>query len=132
VFIFIKLSIGDNIMSNLNEVTLIGRLGDKPQTIKGDDKPAFVVCKIATNEYWKHEGETHNHVEWHSIEVSKPYADFVAKHCDAGDTVFIKGRLRTRNWESKNGVKHSDTIIKADNFQLLHRKNDAEKLPKTE
>ncbi len=120
-------------MSNLNEVTIIGRLGGKPQIIKGDDKPDFVVCKVATNEFWKHDGETRTHVEWHTIEVSKPFvADFVAEHCDVGDEIFVRGRLRTRNWESKGGVKHSGIIIKADNFQLLRQKKDAEKLPNAE
>jgi len=122
---------------NLNEVTLIGRLGAKPKVIKGDDKPSFVVCKIATNEYWKHNGEIHNHTEWHTIEVNNPgllylYMDFFTKHCNVGDEVFVRGRLRSRDWETKEGTKRSTTVIKVDNFHLLRRKKDAEQLPNVE
>jgi single-strand DNA-binding protein len=114
-------------MCNLNEVTLIGRLGAQPKVIKGKDKPSFVVCSIATNEYWKHDGKTQSLTEWHSIEVGEPYADFIAK-LNAGDTVLVKGRLRTRKWEDKEGEKQSAVVVKADNVQLLRKKTDAEVL----
>ena len=119
-------------MSNLNEVTLIGRLGQQPKVIKGDDKPSFIVCKLATNEYWKHGNKSHSHTEWHTIEIGEPIAAFVAEYADVGDELFIRGRLRTRQWENKDGLKFSATVIKADSLQLLRKKSDTEKLSDNE
>ena len=119
-------------MSNLNEVTLIGRLGQQPKVIKGDDKPSFVVCKIATNEYCKHDNQTHTHTEWHTIEIGEPLAAFVAKHVNVGDELYIRGRLRTRKWENKDGVKFLATVIKTDSLQLLRKKSDTKKLSDNE
>lgn len=113
-------------MSNLNEVTLIGRLGQQPNVVKQEgENPSFVVCQLATNEYWNHEGEKHSHVEWHTIHVGVTMADFIVKYCDAGDEIFVRGRLRTKKWE-KDGIEHSTTAIKADSIQLLRKKADAD------
>ena len=116
-------------MCNLNEVTLMGRLGKESKVLKTDENnnASFVRCQIATSEYWKHNGETHDHTEWHTIEISGSQAKFAAEHLSKGDSVFVKGRLRTKNWENKQGEKFTATVIKADNFQLLSKKSQTAK-----
>lgn len=111
-------------MSNFNEVTLIGRLGQQPKVIKGGDKPSFMVCKLVTNEYWKHNNQKNTHTEWHTIEIGEPFAGFIAQYVNVGDELFVRGRLRTRKWENKEGAKFSATVIKADNVQLLRKKSE--------
>ena len=50
-------------MGNLNEVTLIGRLGKEPKMIEHKGKTFMLECQIATNEYWKPRNKVHTHTD---------------------------------------------------------------------
>ena len=114
-------------MGNLNEVTLIGRLGAEPKMIEKKDKTIVMECQIATNEYWKPREKVHTHTEWHTVEIKGAYVDFILIHCDVGDEFFIRGRLRTRKWKNNEGKNRAKTIIMAYELQLLRRKGDCPK-----
>lgn len=106
-------------MFNLNRVTLIGCLGADPKTIKTNEgKASFVICQLATNETWKHENVTKTHTQWHEVEISKPFANYISKYAKKGDCLFVQGRLRTRKWENKKGEQQSKTVINASSVKL--------------
>ena len=110
-------------MFNFNEVTLIGQLGQDPKIIKAKNNDlSFVVCQIATNETWNYEKKTENHVEWHTVEISQPRARFIAEHAKKGNQLFVRGHLRTREWEDSEKRKQHQTVIKANQVHLLRQK----------
>jgi len=49
-----------------------------------------------------------------------------AKYLQKGKLVYIEGKLRTRSFEDKEGIKKYTTEIVAENFTLLGRKSDFE------
>jgi len=53
-------------------------------------------------------------------------ADVAAKFLQKGKLVYIEGRLRTRSFEDKEGIKKYTTEVVAENFTLLGRKTDFE------
>jgi single-strand DNA-binding protein len=59
-------------------------------------------------------------VLWRSL------ADVAAKFLQKGKLVYIEGKLRTRSFEDKDGVKKYTTEVVAENFTMLGRKTDFE------
>ena len=56
----------------LNQVTLLGRIGNDPQ-IRGSQAKPVTTFSLATNSSWKDEfAEWQNRTEWHRITVFKP------------------------------------------------------------
>jgi single-strand DNA-binding protein len=53
-------------------------------------------------------------------------ADVAAKFLQKGKLVYIEGKLRTRSFEDKEGIKRYTTEIVAENFTMLGRKTDFE------
>jgi single-strand DNA-binding protein len=112
-------------MNNLrNKVTLIGRVGQKPelQTVKGD----FKVTKfsLATNENYKEkDGTWKENTQWHNIIAWGKTAEMLVKLSDKGVEIAMEGKLVNRNYESKTGEKHYVTEIELLEFILLNQKD---------
>ncbi len=49
-----------------------------------------------------------------------------AKFLQKGKLVYIEGKLRTRSFEDREGVKRYTTEVVAENFTMLGRKTDFE------
>jgi single-strand DNA-binding protein len=47
-----------------------------------------------------------------------------AKFLQKGKLVYIEGKLRTRSFEDKDGIKKYTTEVVAENFTMLGRKSD--------
>lgn len=107
-------------MSSVNKVILIGHLGRDPEmrfTKSGDG-----VCNfsIATSEKWKDKsGEKKEQTTWHRIVIWGKLAEIASEYLSKGKQVYIEGRLQTREWEDKEGVKHHTTEIVASNMTML-------------
>ena len=105
---------------NLNKVFLIGNLTRDPElkTTPGGQP----VCNIgmATNRIWtdKQSGQKQQKVEFHTVILWRRLAEIANQYLQKGSLVFIEGRLQTRSWEDKNGVKRWTTEIVAENMQL--------------
>ena len=53
-------------------------------------------------------------------------ADVAAKYLTKGRLVYIEGKLRTRSYEDKEGVRRYTTEIVAESFNILGRRSDFE------
>lgn len=97
---------------HLNEVNLIGRLGEEPES-KDINNIRIARISVATNFIANKNGEKEKKVEWHSVVAYQKLADIAMKYLKKGDSVYIKGSLRTNNWTDKEGVKRYRTEIMA-------------------
>ena len=112
-------------MSGLNQVTLVGRLGQTPE-IKDINGVKITNFSLATSKSWKDDsGEKQTKTEWHRITCFRKTAELAAQYLTKGSQALIVGELQTRSWE-KDGVKRYQTEIIAQNIQFLDSK------PKTE
>ena len=112
-------------MAGLNKVMLIGNLGRDPEIRYSQQGLAVVNFSIATSETWtdKNTGDRQEKTEWHRIVSFGKQAEILEKYLSKGSSVYIEGRLQTRNWE-KDGQTHYTTEIVVSNFQFLGGRQD--------
>lgn len=114
-------------MSSVNKVILIGRLGKDPEVRYTNENVAVANFTVATSETYKDKnGERQESTEWHNIVAWRSLAEIVEKYLRKGKLVYIEGKLRTRAWDDKEGVKRYTTEIVAENMTMLGRREDEE------
>jgi single-strand DNA-binding protein len=107
-------------MSSLNKVMLIGRLGKDPEIRYTADGSPVANFSLATSEFWTDRGGTRQErTEWHNIVAWKKLADLSKRYLAKGRQVYIEGRIRTRDWDDKEGNKRRTTEIIANQMVLL-------------
>jgi single-strand DNA-binding protein len=110
----------------VNKVILIGRLGADPEIRYTPDGMMVTNLNLATNEQRKDKnGEKVVKTEWHRIVTFGKLAEICGNYLSKGKLVYIEGRIQTRSWEDKEGVKRNTTEIIASNMQMLDSKGGA-------
>ena len=74
---------------------------------------------LATNRRWKDQqtGQWKDETDWHNIVLWR--SENVANYLTKGKQVYVEGRLRTRNYENKEGRKVYVTEVIAEELILL-------------
>lgn len=113
-------------MSGINKVILVGHLGKDPEIRQLDGGVSVASFPLATSETFNKDGKKVEQTEWHNIVLWRSLADVAGKFLQKGKLVYIEGKLRTRSFEDKEGIKKYTTEIVAENFTMLGRKTDFE------
>ena len=106
---------------SLNKVILIGNVGKDPDVRYFDNGNAIANFPMATSErgYKLANGtEVPERTEWHNIVASRERAQFVEKYVKKGSLVYVEGKIRTRNFDDKDGNKRYVTEIFADRIEF--------------
>ncbi|MEN6510022.1 MAG: single-stranded DNA-binding protein [Smithella sp.] len=104
----------------INKAILIGRLGKDPEVRYTPDGTMVTNFSLATDEQWKDKsGEKVQKTEWHRIVTFGKLAEICGNYLIKGKMVFIEGRIQTRSWEDKDGVKRYTTEIVANDMKML-------------
>ncbi|MDR0574110.1 MAG: single-stranded DNA-binding protein [Tannerella sp.] len=106
---------------SLNKVILIGNAGKDPDVRYFDNGNALANFPLATSErgYKLANGtEVPERTEWHNIVASRDRAQFVEKYVKKGSSVYVEGKIRTRNYDDKDGIKRYITEIYADRIEF--------------
>ena len=108
-------------MASVNKVILIGNLGRDPEMRYTQSGQAVTNFTLATTESWtdKNSGQKQEKTEWHRIVAWGKTGELCAQYLAKGRSVYIEGRLQTREWEDKEGIKRSTTEITANTVQFL-------------
>lgn len=110
-------------MKGFNKVILIGHLGKDPDMHTLADGSKVANFSLATNEIFKDShGETQTITDWHNIVAWKATAQVVEKLLGKGSHVMVEGKLKTRSFEDKEGLKRYVTEVIADQIVLLDKK----------
>ena len=109
----------------LNQVQIIGRLGDDPEVRYMPSGDAVCNLTVATSERWKDKntGEQKEKTEWHKVVLFGKLAEIAGQYLRKGSLAFFQGKLETRMWE-KDGEKRYTTEIKANQMTMLGSKED--------
>jgi single-strand DNA-binding protein len=117
---------------DLNKVMLIGRVTQDPEVRTTSGGQTVVNFSLVTNRSWKNdEGEKQEQPEFHNIVAWRGLAEVIGKYAPKGKQLYIEGRLQTRNWEGKDGVKRYTTEIVASDMILLGGGNRKGQTPTT-
>ncbi len=117
-------------MSGVNKVILVGHLGKDPEVRHLENGVNVASFSMATTETITNKsGERQDLTEWHNIVVWRGLADVAEKYLRKGKLIYLEGKIRTRSWEDKEGVKRYTTEVVADTFTMLGKKDDAGSSP---
>jgi single-strand DNA-binding protein len=112
-------------MRGLNKVTLIGNVGKDPETQTIERNIKVAKFSLATSEVYKDaNGQSQTSTEWHNVVLWRGLAELAEKYLRKGSLVFVEGKLKTRNFEDKDGQKRYVTEIIAEQLILLDKKTD--------
>ncbi|HKJ06594.1 MAG TPA: single-stranded DNA-binding protein [Flavobacteriaceae bacterium] len=111
-------------MNNLrNKVQLIGHLGNNPEIIELESGKKLAKFSLATNEVYKNnEGERVTNTEWHNVVAWNKNAEIIEKYFEKGKEVAVEGKLTSRNYTDKEGIKRYVTEVVCNDFLLLGSK----------
>jgi len=108
---------------NLNKAMIIGNLTKDPEIRQTGNGLPVASFSVATNMVWKDaSGQKQEKVEFHNIVAWKNLADICGRYLKKGSKVYIEGRLQTRDWQGKDGLKRYTTEIVAENMIMLDSK----------
>lgn len=108
-------------MSSVNQVMLIGRLGQDPTVRYMPNGDAVASFTIATSEKWKDKasGEQREATEWTRINAFGKLAEIAGQYLKKGSLVFVQGKLVTRKYTDKTGAERQATEVKIDQMKML-------------
>ena len=112
-------------MASLNKVLLIGNLTRDPDVrLMSNGRP---VCNfgLALNRSYKDaDGNRKEETTFVEVESFGPRAEAVGRFFTKGRAIFIEGRLKLDQWESKEGEKRSALRVVLDSFEFVDSKQD--------
>lgn len=120
-------------MSSLsNRVTLIGNLGQDPETKSTETGKKVTHFTLATKDGYKNnEGQRITETTWHNIVAWNGLADIADKFLKKGREVAVEGRIVYRNYEDKKGAtKYITEIVLSDLVLLRNGEKSGKGQPK--
>jgi single-strand DNA-binding protein len=112
-------------MAGVNRVILIGNLGKDPEIRSLEGGVKVANFSLATTETYKGKnGEKVDQTEWHNIVLWRGLAEVAESFLKKGNTIYVEGKIRTRDWTDKDGNKRYTTEIVGDNMVMLGGKRD--------
>jgi single-strand DNA-binding protein len=104
----------------MNDVRLVGRLTRDPEvryTAKGQ---AVARLDLAVNRRFKDgTGEWRDDTTFVPVTVWRDAAERCRERLKKGSPLYVEGRLRSTNWETKDGQKRSGMEVEAYRLQFL-------------
>jgi len=105
-------------MSDINKVTVCGRLGTDPEFRTFPNGKEVMNLNMATSDKWKDKqtGEWKEDTQWHRISIFDSWKIGKMRHLRKGDQVYVEGKIVYRSWETQDGTKKYVTEIKVNQF----------------
>jgi single-strand DNA-binding protein len=112
----------------LNKVMLIGHLGEDIKMHYFDGGNCIGRFPLATNEVYinKSTNERITSTEWHNVVVRNKAAEICEKYLSKGDKIYVEGRIKSRQWQTEEGITKYTTEIQVTEFTFLTTKKDSE------
>jgi single-strand DNA-binding protein len=112
-------------MSGVNKVILVGNLGANPEMRFTQGGTPVANLRIATTERWTDKsGQRQENTEWHRVVLWGKQAELAGQYLTKGRQVYVEGRIRTRQWQDKQGQTRYTTEIVGQVMQFLGGRNE--------
>jgi len=113
-------------MASLNKVMIIGNLGADPEMRFAPSGSPVTSFNIASSRiFTTKDGEKRQETEWFTVVAWDKLAENCNQFLSKGRKAYVEGRLKTRSWEDKEGVKHYKTEVIASQVIFLDRSGAA-------
>ncbi len=106
---------------SLNKATIIGNAGKDAEVRYTGTGKAVATFSVATTDSWKDKtsGQMQEKTEWHNIVAWERLGEICGEYVKKGVRVYIEGRIQTRSYDDKEGIKRYSTEIVASDMILL-------------
>lgn len=114
-------------MRSVNKVILIGNLTRDPELRETETGQKVATFGLATNRQWTTSGgEKKASAEFHECVAWANLAEICSKYLKKSKLVYVEGYLKTRNWETPEGVKKFKTEIVVQDMIMLNKRPEGE------
>ena len=106
----------------MNKVMLIGNVGLDPEVRYVDAGVCVARIRLATTErgYTLANGtQVPDRTEWHDVVLWRGLAETVEKYVRKGDKLYVEGKITSRKYDDKNGIRRTVVEIWAESLELL-------------
>ena len=106
----------------MNKIMLIGNVGQDPDVRYVDTDVAVATTTLATTErgYKLANGtEVPPKTDWHNLVFWRGLAKVVEQYVHKGDKIYVDGKIRTRSYDDKQGIKRYVTEVLVENLELI-------------
>ena len=117
---------------SFNKVTMIGRLGQDPETRYTPTGTMNVQFSVATSRrYNDRDGQQQESTTWFRVTAWGRLAETLDKLSQSGALakgreVYVEGRLEQREFTGRDGQQRSSLDVNASEFQLVGARNDGD------
>ncbi len=109
--------------NSLNKVMLIGNVGRDPELRYTPEGIPVATFRVAMSESRRdRDGNLREHTEWHTVVAWRELAERTQRILQKGTLVYVEGRLHTREFEDRDGVRRRVVEIWADSLLVLDRR----------
>jgi len=111
---------------SVNRVTLVGYVGAEPVVRWLDSGMCVASVSLGTKEkgYTLQNGtQVPDRTEWHSVIFWGKQAELVESYVHKGDKLFAEGKLQSRTFDDKNGMRRQVVEVMAHTIELLSGRN---------
>ncbi|MCI0552034.1 MAG: single-stranded DNA-binding protein [Anaerolineae bacterium] len=109
----------------LNKVQIIGHLGRDPEMRYTPSGRSVTTFTVAVSRQWNTgDGERHTETEWFNVVAWGNLAEICKQYLNKGQQVYVEGRLQTRRWDDKEGVKHVSVEVVANEMMMVGDRAD--------
>lgn len=123
-------------MRSINKVILIGNLTRDPEIRQTSSGQNVATFGIATNREWStQDGKKHSLAEFHDLVAWAHLAEICQKYLKKGKLIYVEGYLKTRSWDTPEGVKRFKTEIVIQDMIMLDKRTpgqEADYIPEEE
>ncbi len=110
-------------MRSVNKVFLIGNLTRDPELRQTASGQSMCTFGIATNREWVTQGhEKKSSAEFHELVVWAKLAEFSHQYLRKGKLIYVEGYLKTRSWDTPEGVRRFKTEIVVQDLIILEKR----------
>lgn len=119
---------------SINKIILLGNVGSDPEVRTTPAGTIVANFTLATSErgYTAQNGTVvPERTEWHNITAWNGPAKLVQGYVKKGSKLYVEGKVRTRSYDDKQGVKRYVTEVQVETIELLDKKPQAGAAPGT-
>jgi len=110
----------------VNRVTLVGRLTRDPEIVTSPKGLSIAKLRLATSTHSKdEEGARVEDVQYHSLVAFGRLAEICQEYLTRGKLIYAEGKLRSHEWDGKDGLRRYTTEVIVDVMQMLSPRSEA-------
>lgn len=112
-------------MRSINKVILIGNVTRDPEIRETSANQLVATFTIATNRGWMtRDGRKMQSAEYHDVVAWARLAELCKDHIRKSKLIYIEGYLKTRSWDTPEGIRKFKTEIVIEDLIMLDKRSE--------